>query len=116
MLSDLTQFDLITARESIIYTALLERGVSANTKLYPDCAFAMKSEEIDLPDGWQEENMIGVNVSPLISSYASKRGIVEQSVSRLVKHILDTTGVRCRTYPACYLEGQQRSCPAVSHP
>ncbi len=92
MLSDLTQFDLITARESITYTALLERGVSANTKLYPDCAFAMKSEEIDLPDGWQEENMIGVNVSPLISSYASKRGIVEQSVSRLVKHILDTTG------------------------
>lgn len=91
MLSDLVRFDLITARESITYGILLERGVSANTKLYPDCAFAMASEEIALPDGWQDRNMVGINLSPLVARYESRRGIALQSTARLVKHILDTS-------------------------
>ena len=66
MVEDLKRYDLITARESITYNALLEKGVNKNTKLYPDPAFQLDKIDVPLPKGFVKGNTIGINISPLI--------------------------------------------------
>jgi len=87
MLVDLRQFDLITARESITFNALRERGIQP-VKLYPDPAFAMEEECLSLPNGWREGEMVGLNLSPLIERYEKNPGTTLAACTELVRHIL----------------------------
>lgn len=65
-IKDLKTFDLIVARESLTYEALLKNGIDKNTVLYPDSAFTLDVDEsaadkLNIPKG-----AIGINVSTLI--------------------------------------------------
>lgn len=91
MENDLKLFDLITARESITYNALVEHGINHNTQLLPDPAFTMETQELQLPENWQIGNMIGINISPLIMKYESSLGVVLNAMNSLVEHILNST-------------------------
>ena len=91
MTEDLSRFDLITARESITYEALIDRGIAKNTKIYPDPAFLLQKENVQLPVGWREDKMIGINVSPLIMDYEKVPGLMLKSFAALVRHILTQT-------------------------
>ncbi|MDY2727078.1 MAG: polysaccharide pyruvyl transferase family protein [Anaerostipes faecalis] len=86
---DLSGFDLITARETISYQAL--KRINPNTVLVADPAFTLKQQDNPLPDGWQNENMIGINASPLILSSAGNKEIVLQAYHNLIRNILETT-------------------------
>ena len=44
---------------------LKKQGLN-NVKLCADPAFTMEKEELELPNGWQEGNTIGLNFSPLV--------------------------------------------------
>ncbi|MCF2684303.1 polysaccharide pyruvyl transferase family protein [Faecalicatena contorta] len=86
---DLARYDLITARETISYEAL--RKVNSNTILVADPAFVLDRVDLPLPEGWQENNMIGINASPLILQSASDGKIAFEAYCKLIEHILDNT-------------------------
>lgn len=100
-LEDLKNFDLILARESITYNMLKSKGLN-NTKLCADGAFTMEKEELELPDGWSENNTIGINFSPLVLKRNKKS---EQSIKELIKYILEKTDMTICLTPHVTEEG-----------
>lgn len=94
-LEDLRQFDLILARETLTYDMLVAKGLT-NVKLCADSAFTMEKEELQLPEGWQEGNTIGLNFSPLVWK---KNKESRTAVKDLITHILDTTDMTIALTP-----------------
>ncbi|MFC3884779.1 polysaccharide pyruvyl transferase family protein [Bacillus songklensis] len=86
-LEDLKLFDLILARETLTYRMLKSKGLK-NVKLCADPAFTMEKEELELPQGWQEGNTVGLNFSPLVWNRNKES---QASVRDLINHILHTT-------------------------
>ena len=72
--SDLKKYDLITARETISYNAL--KKINHNTLLVADPAFTLERDDLPFPNGFQDNNVIGINISPLILSVARDRKCV----------------------------------------
>ncbi len=87
---DMKTYSYISARESLTY-AMLQRAGLKNIGLTPDSAFTLEKEELPLPEGFAEDNTIGINVSPLVVRKEESSGIVVESFVRLIRHILDTT-------------------------
>lgn len=85
---DLMRYDLIVARESISYEAL--KNVNSNTILAADPAFHMQAEKCSLPPIF-DNKVIGLNLSPLITSYENRAGCVYLNYYSLIKHIIDNT-------------------------
>ncbi|MDF2607278.1 MAG: polysaccharide pyruvyl transferase family protein [Bacillales bacterium] len=99
MLHDLNNYDLIVARESLTYNLLLNKGIDKNTKLYPDPAFQLGTEAVDLPNGFDRGNTIGINLSPYIfKSKLQKNKVLELYVD-LINHIILTTDVQIALIP-----------------
>lgn len=100
-LKDLKLFDLILARETLTYQMLKNAGLK-NVKLCADPAFTMEKEELDLPEGWQAGNMIGLNFSPLVWKRKKES---KEAVKELIKHILATTDMSIVLTPHVILDG-----------
>ncbi|MFM2229257.1 MAG: hypothetical protein RL607_515 [Bacteroidota bacterium] len=92
---DLKTFDLILARETYTYETLISKGIQ-NVKLVADGAFNMGKEELPLPEGWQVDNTIGFNFSPLV---AKKNPAAQEATYRLLEHIFDTTSATIALTP-----------------
>ncbi|MFD0682130.1 MULTISPECIES: polysaccharide pyruvyl transferase family protein [unclassified Paenibacillus] len=100
-LQDLKQFDLILARESLTYLMLKSKGLK-NVRLCADSAFTMEKEELELPEGWQAGNTVGLNFSPLVW----KRNKESQTaVKDLINHILSTTNMTIALTPHVMEDG-----------
>lgn len=89
MKEDLQGYDLIVARESITYEALL--NINNNTVLYPDPAFTLEKEQGEMPEGLGNKSYVGINISPMIQGKESTPGIAMANYKRLVKEILEQT-------------------------
>ncbi|WP_191561445.1 polysaccharide pyruvyl transferase family protein [Metabacillus idriensis] len=100
-LEDLRLFDLILARESLTYNMLLKKGLN-NVRLVADPAFTMEKEELELPDGWQEWNTIGLNFSPLVWKRNKQS---QHAVKDLIEHILAETTMTIVLTPHVIDEG-----------
>lgn len=94
---DLAAYDLITARESLSYKALKE--VNSNTVLVSDPAFTLSSIKLSLPAGWMKNNMVGINVSPLVMESASSNSIVLNAYRYLIEKIICDTGLGIALIP-----------------
>ncbi|MBR5156068.1 MAG: polysaccharide pyruvyl transferase family protein [Clostridia bacterium] len=92
-------FDLIVARESITYNALMENGFEGKAFLAPDPAFLLETEELPLPENWKEGQMVGINLSPLILNYSQDKEAVISSIYALVQHIIDSTDMNIALIP-----------------
>ena len=86
---DLAGFDLITARETITYQLLKE--INPNTVKVADPAFLLDRIDLPLPDGFQEGNTVGINVSPLIMKYGTESRLILDNYRMLIKYILEET-------------------------
>lgn len=86
---DIKSFDLITARESISYEAL--SAINPNTIQVVDPAFTLPAEMLPLPDNWLEDNMIGINASPLILKSGKDSDTVYLAYKILIQEILNNT-------------------------
>ena len=89
MKMDLKKYSLIVARESISYNAL--KKVNSNVIFSPDPAFTMKMEKIDDYKSFFENEVIGINVSPLVIKYSNNNSIVMENVCDLIDYILNKT-------------------------
>lgn len=63
--NDLKKYDYISARESLTFSFLQNAGFT-NIGLVPDSAFTLNKALLPLPDGFIEDNTIGINLSPLV--------------------------------------------------
>lgn len=99
MLRDLRGYDKIFARESLTLTALRNVGL-INVELCTDPAFAMKSAPLVLPHQLDDpsKSFIGINLSPLIFSYASEPLKVRTSILAVLHKILNNT-----EYGICFI-------------
>lgn len=89
MRKDLSQFDLIVARESITYETL--KAINPNTMLAPDPAFTLGRQASVRPAGLGDVPYIGINVSPLIQHLERGDDITMENYRTLIRTILDTT-------------------------
>lgn len=87
--ADLEGFDLITAREPITYQFLKE--INPNTVKVADPAFLLDRVDLPLPDGFQEGNTVGINVSPLIMKYSTESNLILDNYRILIRYILEET-------------------------
>lgn len=94
---DISQYSLIIARESISYNAL--KKANKNTYLYPDPAFQLEREEVILPNGFSENNTIGINLSPLIIDCETNKGITLSNYEKLIQYIIKTTDMQIAFIP-----------------
>lgn len=99
MITDLKSYDLIYARESITYNALIAAGITKNTVLIPDPAFSMPEIQLPLPAGFLEGNMVGVNVSPLIMQHNTEGQMVLDNYAAMIEDILAHTDYHIALIP-----------------
>ncbi|KFM99858.1 polysaccharide pyruvyl transferase family protein [Bacillus clarus] len=100
-LKDLKLFDLILARESLTYNMLKKQGLN-NVQLCADAAFTMEKEELELPNGWQEGNTMGLNFSPLVWNRNENSQV---AVRELINYILNTTDMMIALTPHVIEDG-----------
>lgn len=91
VVEDMKRYALITPRESITADALKKAGVTENVKLFPDPAFALEPEQMELQKRFAVGKTIGINVSPMIVRHEKKEGITLANYRKLIDHILQTT-------------------------
>ena len=91
VVEDMKRYALITPRESITNKALLKAGIKDNVKFYPDPAFALEPEKIELPKRFAVGKTIGINVSPMIVRHEKVDGITIANYRNLIEHILQST-------------------------
>lgn len=96
-LEDLRQYNLIVARESITAKALEQAGLPVRRQCDP--AFFLRKEELPLPEGFQEGNTVGINVSPLILSHAKDKGAALEAFKALIGHILEESDASVALIP-----------------
>ena len=94
---DLKSYKLIVARESITYKAIREIG--ANAVLAPDPAFFMPAQKCDLDTRFDNGNVIGINISPIILSNEKRRGAVYSNYKTLIEYILRNTNMKIALIP-----------------
>ena len=88
--ADFRKYRLITARESITYEALVEAGLT-NAKYIPDSAFILDKQETPLPDLFRDRKVVGINLSPLIQSKESIKGIAIRNYIKMIDYIINNT-------------------------
>ncbi|MCL1816551.1 MAG: polysaccharide pyruvyl transferase family protein [Clostridiales bacterium] len=91
-------FDLITVREPLSYNALKEAGLT-NIIYCPDPAFVLQAEKTRIPAALEKQNIVGINLSPLIAKNANKASIAFDSCRALIKHILNNTKMQVALIP-----------------
>ena len=99
-ITQLSHFDLLTVRESVSYDALLKAGMAPEKlRLIPDPAFTLEAIEKPLPQGFDPDNTVGVNVSPMIIGCEEEKGATMKNYQGLLQHILDTTDFHIALIP-----------------
>lgn len=91
--ADIERFDVITVRESVSKDIFEKKIKNAKVKYYPDPAFAMLPEECELPKGYIEGKMVGINLSNLVASgkYGAHAEKLLESYYNLMNYILEQT-------------------------
>lgn len=94
MVRDLKRYNVIVARESLTYDAMISKGIN-NVKLYPDPAFTLEKGETDEI----LENTVGINISPMILNYANDSDMAFNAYKKLAEYILTETDCNIALIP-----------------
>lgn len=113
IVEDLSRYHTIIAREPITYEALQETfdrkgqdgaGEPARQKkpqiyCYPDPAFTLRAKKLPLPEGFQEGNTVGINISPMIQEKETRSGITMENYEALLQYIIQNTDMQIALIP-----------------
>lgn len=92
IVKDIKKYSLITARESLTVQNLYDIGIKDNVIYCSDPAFTLDKEKTDFrKDVFDSGNVIGLNVSNLMSFYESYKGATIKNFIGLVKYLLQHT-------------------------
>lgn len=95
---DLLSHEIIIARESLTYKALIDNGI-INARLLPDPAFVLNTKLKDLPEGFVTNNTVGINLSPQVNKCSIDGNIVSQSVDKLIESIIVESDMQVALIP-----------------
>ena len=109
MIEDLKRYSLITAREILTFEAL--KSIGANVKLYPDPAFQLNKIDKELPEGFIDGNIVGINISPMIVKNEQQNGITVKNYELLIKHIIEDTDMNVALIPHVIWENNDDRIP-----
>ncbi len=98
ILADLNNFDCITARESITYSAMLNCGIK-NVYLIPDLAFILPKQACDQSNLITKSNFIGINLSPLVIDYNKSHSLILSNYRQLINYVLAETNYKIALIP-----------------
>lgn len=101
----LKHFYKIFVRESITYETLKSLGLN-NVYLFPDPAFILKSEKLNLPEYFENGNLIGINLSNFILENNSFDTINGQNIMNLFEKIINETDLNIVLIPHVLWKGQ----------
>lgn len=90
VINDLKRYCLILVRESLTYNALKKKGIN-NIKLIPDPAFAMNALKCELPDIFNNIEIIGIVVGGVAQGYEKKGKNVIRCIEQFMEYILEST-------------------------
>lgn len=110
LINDLRSYDVISARETITYHALIKAGLD-NVILCPDTAFGMIPEKIPLPDHFEAGNTVGLNISPLVLKKSANSALIMENYCRVIEHILSNTPYAVALIPHVAWENNDDSMP-----
>lgn len=88
VIEDLKRYDLITVRESLSYEGLEQAGVHDNVLLCSDPAFQLEMASNRFLEEFDNEEIIGINVSPLVADCGN---MVMKNYEELIRYILENT-------------------------
>ena len=94
ILNFIAGFDAVTIRESISESNLLKANKDISYKFFPDPAFVMPPETVDLPKNFLVGKTVGLNLSELIMRPiygGADRDSIIAIYSKLVNHIFNET-------------------------
>ncbi len=97
IVDDLKRYQLVTARETITYNAL--KLINPNTVLVADPAFALKAVSTKLPLGFINNNMVGINISPMVQKSENVSDIILHNYELLIETILEETDMGVALIP-----------------
>lgn len=97
MIEDLRKYDLIVARESITYESM--KKINNNVVLFPDPAFMLDKIELPLPEGFDEFNTVGINISPMIIDNEKNKGMTIENYKSLIEYIIKYTDMQIALIP-----------------
>lgn len=109
MIKDLSNYDLIIARESISFANLVK--INPNTVLVPDPAFSLEMSTPVIPSGLVSKPYIGINISPMIQSKEKKRDISINNYLYLIERILENTELNIALIPHVVKDGNDDRIP-----
>ena len=98
MLEDLKGYTHIFVRESLTYEAMKAKGIE-QVSLFPDPAFLLERKDLPLPEGFQEGNTVGINVSPMVIGLEKEKGVTLQNYIELMKYIIKNTDMQIALIP-----------------
>ncbi len=111
---DLSRYALISARESITYRALIEAGIKTKIIQVADPAFLLPAEYGKLPDDFIENNMVGINISPLVLDYSNGSNLLYRAYYTLIQKILQKTDMNVALIPHVVWEKNNDMKPIIN--
>lgn len=107
LIKHLNQYDYIVVREEISYQALLNKGISQE-KILKTCdpAFHLPIEKINLPEKFDPQNTIGLNLSGFVTGIDTKKTQnAFETVCICVQELLKSTKYQICLIPHVYGKG-----------
>lgn len=99
-IEDLKGFDLIVARETFSYDALIKNGIDKNTVLYPDSAFLLPVDEKMNETFKVREHTVGINISNFVyPKDCDENHPAKKAVFSLIRYILEETDLNILLIP-----------------
>lgn len=95
---DLNRYSLIVTRETLSYESIKSAGVSTSVKLCPDPAFQLDIVEVKYPEGFDNGNIVGINLSPVILTFANG-DLIMKNYENLIAHVLENPNNRVALIP-----------------
>lgn len=107
MIDHLNMYDYIVVREELSYCALLNKGIPSE-KILKSCdpAFHLPVQKINLPQKFDRENTVGLNVSGLVAGTDDeKTKKAFDAISTWLQNLLETTDYKVCLIPHVYGQG-----------
>lgn len=106
---DLRNYALVAARESITYASA--KAIGTNAVLMPDPAFHMKPENCEIDEHFLHNEVIGINISPMIINNENNHGAAYANYKALIQYVLDNTDAYVALIPHVVWESNDDRIP-----
>lgn len=101
VIDDFSLFDAITARENDTYKAFKKKLKDIPVYYFPDPAFVMRPEKVELPECFSMGEVVGVNLSTMAvaNQYGSDKQTVLKAYKKMIDWILKNTKLNIMLIP-----------------